>query len=204
MGTFAETVNVDVYIYTDIYRYIYIYFIYIYECMYINIYAAVSSRKRKPEAQVIFYNPFYRFLIVQAKVCRLSIFYKETNGSYPLVNGLNRLAHLCIQVIIYGTNFLLKNAGVSGSVPIGLKFLDSRQFITSGFPKATRTDKNGFLKAAENLMTVNCQLSTNGFQKPFHMAVTSDLQKPFEKAISTFRIIRIIRIISTVSHKSCF
>jgi hypothetical protein len=33
---------------------------------------------------------------VQAKVCRLSIFYEETNGSYPLVNGLNRLAHLCI------------------------------------------------------------------------------------------------------------
>jgi hypothetical protein len=41
----------------------------------------------------------YRLLIVQTEVCRLSVFYEETNGNYLFANGLHGLkgpAHLCL------------------------------------------------------------------------------------------------------------
>jgi hypothetical protein len=57
--------------YTHIYIYIYVY-IYIYIVIYIYIY--VSNKKRKMEAHASFLNLFNSLLIVQMKVCCLSVF----------------------------------------------------------------------------------------------------------------------------------
>ncbi len=81
-------------------------YIYIYEYINIYIYAADSNRKLTNEAQAIVKN-----LITVCSSCERKFFvcpfvYKETNGSYPFVNGLNRLtrlAHLCYRYTITQT-----------------------------------------------------------------------------------------------------
>jgi hypothetical protein len=79
-------------------------FVIINKYIYFNIYkhAFVSNGKQKMEAQSPsdFAQSVFHFLIMQMKVCCLSVVYKEKNGSYPFANRLNGLALLCKQGIL--------------------------------------------------------------------------------------------------------
>jgi hypothetical protein len=78
----------------NIYQYIYLY-LYIYLCKYIYIYIYVCylfKQKTKNGIPGDFPFSFYRLLIVEKEVC-VGLF--TPNESYPFVDGLNRLAHLC-------------------------------------------------------------------------------------------------------------
>ncbi len=70
----------------------------IYLCIY--IYGAILNGKQEQKPRQ-FYLPVYCLLIVQTEVSYCPSIYKETNGSYPFSNGLNRLkrlSHLCVYV----------------------------------------------------------------------------------------------------------
>ncbi len=62
--------------------------------MHTYIYTAISNGKRKPEAQAFFPNPFTVYSSYKQKHVVSLFVDKETNGSQPFTNGLNRLAHL--------------------------------------------------------------------------------------------------------------
>jgi hypothetical protein len=87
--------NGNFYLYICIYLYLYVYHIYIYG------YGAVSKEKRKTEARAIFINPCTICSSCKWKFIVCPSVDKDTNGSYPFANGLNRLnglsklAHLC-------------------------------------------------------------------------------------------------------------
>ncbi len=65
-----------------IYMYVHIY-------IYVYIYAAVSNGKQKTKAQAILLN-LYRLLIVQTKICRLSVCLRRNKQKIPFCNQTKR------------------------------------------------------------------------------------------------------------------
>jgi hypothetical protein len=52
---------------------------------------------------------------------------EETNGSYPLANGLNGLVHLCNYLPMSGVNSL---SSPPADVPLGADFLAKPMYLT--------------------------------------------------------------------------
>jgi hypothetical protein len=71
-----------------------------------------SDRKRKRKASAVFLYLLLFCPLCEWKFVDCPFVDKETNGSYPFANGLNRLVHLCIVVVRDGARTKYKLMGV--------------------------------------------------------------------------------------------